>query len=417
MFTKLVDVVAEMGDERLVQHLRELEARRREVEAETAIALAELDRRKTYRSDGHATMWGFLRVAAGWSDRECRERMRIARLVETYRDAGELLIDAQASVANIAELGRGFANPRCGDDIEPVIGTLLTEACRMEHDDFKVLVRRWEKLADADGSHRDAQANHEARNAHGGVWDGVGHLAAEWGEADGLANREIFERFCETEFRADWEACVAEHGDAACTELLQRTDAQRRADAVTAIFHRAASTPKGARRPEPVLNVFIDHRTHTDLLIEQQLLPERFVDPFEFGEPVVTDRRCETEHGDPVDPRTALQIALEGHVRFVVTDDTGVPIRWGRERRLFEGAARDAVMSLGHRCTQPGCRVRSRRSQADHTRAWSNGGRTDPNNGGPKCRKHNLLGNHGYTTQRDDRGRWHTYRPDGTEIY
>ena len=403
-------------DEALVRRLRELETERRRVEADTAAALAELDARKVYRADGHASMWGLLRVVVGWSDRECRERMRVARLVTTFPDAGELLHDAQASVANVTEIARGFANPRCGGDIEAVIGTLFTEATRMEHDDFKLVVRRWEKLADVDGSHRDAQVNHEARNAHAVVWSGVGQLAAQWGEADGLANREIFERFCDVEFRADWEACVAEHGDAACKELLIRTDAQRRADALTAIFAAAASTPKGSRRPVPVLNVLIDHQTFDDLLIEQQFVPERFIDPFESGTPLVVDRRCETEHGDPIDPKTALQIALEGHIRFVIMNDEGVPIRWGRERRLFEGAARGAVMLQSHRCTAPGCRVRSRRSQADHTRPWADGGGTDPDNGNPKCRKHNLLGNHGYTTRRDKRGRWSTFRPDGTEI-
>ena len=46
----------------------------------------------------------------------------------------------------------------------------------------------------------------------------------------------------------------------------------------------------------------------------------------------------------------------------------------------------------------------------------ADGGGTDPDNGNPKCRKHHLLGNHGYTTRRDKRGRWSTFRPDGTEI-
>lgn len=123
-----------------------------------------------------------------------------------------MLCDAQAPVANVAEIARGFANPRCCHAIESVLGTLMTEACRMEFDDFARVVRRWEKLADVDGAHRDAQADHERRNAHCVVWDGVGHLAAQWGEVEGLANREILQRFCEAEFHTDWEATVARHG-------------------------------------------------------------------------------------------------------------------------------------------------------------------------------------------------------------
>ena len=111
-----------------------------------------------------------------------------------------------------------------------------------------------------------------------------------------------------------------------------------------------------------------------------------------------------------------LQLALEGYVRFVIHDDTGIPIRWGRRRRLFTGAARDAVLSLSSRCTHPGCRVRARRSQADHTLDYARGGPTDPANGNPRCPRHNRLKNHGYTVHRDRQGHWHTYRPDGTEI-
>jgi hypothetical protein len=60
--------------------------------------------------------------------------------------------------------------------------------------------------------------------------------------------------------------------------------------------------------------------------------------------------------------------------------------------------------------------VRARRSQADHTTDYAQGGPTDPANGGPRCRRHNQIKNHGYTVHRDGRGNWHTYRPDGSEI-
>ena len=85
----------------------------------------------------------------------------------------------------------------------------------------------------------------------------------------------------------------------------------------------------------------------------------------------------------PIDPDTALRVILEGLVRFVIHDDAGVPIHWGREKRLFTGAAREAVMSLFHRCTHPGCRVRAGRCEADHLIDWQHGGETRPDNGGP----------------------------------
>ena len=90
-----------------------------------------------------------------------------------------------------------------------------------------------------------------------------------------------------------------------------------------------------------------------------------------------------------VNPDHVLRILLEGYVRFVIQNDEGVPIKWGRLRRLFKGAARDAVLSLSPRCTTPGCRVRSRRCEANHLHEYCEGGSTDPDNGGPGCDRHN----------------------------
>ena len=239
--------------------LRELEDDRRRIEAETATLLAELDARRVFRVDGHGSMWGMLRASVRWSDRECRERMRIARLLRDFPDVAELMADSRLPVANVAAIARGYANPRCGPEIVDVLGTLVTEAQRREYDDVDKLVRTWERLADVDGAHRDAATNHQNRTASCVVWDGVGHLQATFGEVDGVANREIFDRFLQREWDIDWAAVVAEHGDHANFLFMPRTPGQRRADALTAIFRAAASTPPGAKAPKPVLNVFVDY--------------------------------------------------------------------------------------------------------------------------------------------------------------
>ena len=287
----------------------------------------------------------------------------------------------------------------------------------MEHDDFKRLPARWELLADADGAHRDRESSHEHRNAHVVTWQGVTTIAGQWGDLEGAVIQEIFERQVDAEFRFDWDATVAKFGDKASKSLLPRSDAQRRADAVTAIFTRAASTPPGSKPPEPVVNIVIDHHSWTDLMTLAGLFPEHHTDPFETRGQLVSELRCETDQGELIDPYLVLQASLEGHVRFVMLNDTGIPIRWGRKRRLFQGAVRDAVRTLGYRCFHPGCRVRSRRCHIDHTTEWQHGGETDPTNGGPTCPRHNRLKHHRrYTVHRDPHGHWHTYRPDGTEI-
>jgi hypothetical protein len=414
-FEELSDEIESLDLDDVVRMLRENEGRRRALEAENALLLARVERDKAYRSDGHASIFGLLRSALSWSESECRSRTQLARLVDEHPAVGEALFEAWVGVANAGSIARAFANPRCGDRIDSVIGTFLTEAQRMEHGDFKRLPERWQLLTDPGtaGEHVDAHAN---RSAHFGILDDKGTFACEWGLLDAARNREVFDRFLEAEFEADWAWTVEHHGDQASPALMPRTAQQRAADAATAMIQRAAAVPPGSRPPSATAVVHIDWRTFNDFMIEAGLFPERQVDPFEDPTPLVSKLRCETGDGILIDPESALRVLLEGHVRFVVESDEGIPIHWGRDRRLYTGAARDAVMSLFPRCIYPGCIVRAGRSDADHTVEWQHGGETCPDNGGPMCPRHNRLKSHGYTVHRDRHGHWHTYRPDGTEI-
>jgi hypothetical protein len=131
----------------------------------------------------------------------------------------------------------------------------------------------------------------------------------------------------------------------------------------------------------------------------------------------IVDRRCETTGGILLDPDDVIAAAMAGHVRRVVFDSAGVVIDMGRKRRLFTGAAREAVLLQSGRCIWPGCCLPSGRCQADHEQEWvAHHGATRPGNGSPLCGRHNRWKNRGFRTRRDTNGNWHTYRPDGTEI-
>ena len=117
----------------------------------------------------------------------------------------------------------------------------------------------------------------------------------------------------------------------------------------------------------------------------------------------------------PVDPFTALAAAVTGHVRRVVMDAKSVVIDMSRTQRLYRGSARIAALLQGLRCTWPGC-GRSTRIHIDHIDEWHDDGVTDQANAGRECNPHNQFKSTGYHVYRDEHGRWHTYRPDGTEI-
>jgi hypothetical protein len=51
-----------------------------------------------------------------------------------------------------------------------------------------------------------------------------------------------------------------------------------------------------------------------------------------------------------------------------------------------------------------------------HLVEWALGGQTSAANSGLLCERHHTKVHHGFRVERDTAGRWHTYRPDGTEI-
>ena len=409
------DAVVAAPDHELDWQLRELEARRRAMAAQEAVLLAEAERRKLFRNDSHASIWGMLRADLEWSDAECRSRMRVARLCDRFPEALDTLATGAASVANVAEIARGFANPRCGEQIEEVLGQLLNDAARLEHFEMRERVRRWEILADTDGAHRQAGIDHESRNAHVTEFAGIVSVAAHLAGVDGAELKEIFERFADAEFDTDWEEAKARFGDEVSRSLLARTDAQRRADALLTIFRTAAGAAPGTKWLKPVVNVLVDQRTFEDHLALLGLFPARYVDPWEHALPLLRERRCETDTGVALTPAEVFQAALAGYIRFQIVNAAGQVTHQTSKQRLFAGPVREAVMQLAARCTHPGCRVR-RKLQADHLVPHSRGGPTATTNGGPGCGRHNRdRYTRGYTVRRDRIG-WHTYRPDGTEI-
>jgi hypothetical protein len=414
-FEELRGEVDGLDVEAAMQRVREIEGRQRRDEAELGLLLTHLKTRKAHKHDGHATIFGWLRASLGWSDAECRRHTRIARLIADQPVVGESLFESWVSVANIASVARAHANPRCTARFSRVLGSFLYEAERSEHHELRTAVDRWVTINDPLARHRHA-ASHHHRTAHFRFGTAGASLTATWGALDAARNQQVFEKFLDSEFQTDWAAARATHGEQASAATLTRTAEQRAADALSAIFRAAAAVAPGSRTPITVTNLHVDWHTFEEWMFRHQLFPERHVDPFDDPTPLIAGRRCETGNGTLIDPDTMMRQMLEGYVRFIVLDDTGVPIKMGRTRRLFTGAARDAVISLSDRCTHPGCRIQASRCQADHLTPWCQGGETDPSNGGPKCGTHNRLRNHGYISRRDRQRRWHTHRPDGSEI-
>ena len=84
------------------------------------------------------------------------------------------------------------------------------------------------------------------------------------GWLDPIGNATVTEALRRIEqelFDADWQQAKAEHGDTVTADRLWRTPAQRRADALVEMAHRAATAPADGKRPGPLVIVHTDAGT------------------------------------------------------------------------------------------------------------------------------------------------------------
>jgi hypothetical protein len=345
--------------------VRRLEVLRRRLDHGTDLTVGHLDSSAAFSADGHKTAKGALKAIGRLSGPEAHGRVQTSRaprrlpLVEAAYGRGDIPTE------HVRAIARAVSNPRVAAWVPDADPIFAHHAATLGYDDFVAALRQWEALADADGADQASEQSHQRRNAtlHESAIDGTFRLEGGFGAFQGAAMAEIFERYETAELHADWAAAREVHGDEARVEHLERTPAQRRADA---IFRRAAAADGAS--PEPLINIVIDQDTFEDELRRTagQDVP---VDPNQD----LDGRRCHTLDGTPVRPAEAVAAALLGHVRRVVLDAAGTVIDLGRKRRLFTGSARDAAFLQallrgpgGLGCLWPGCDGRGSCLQVDH---------------------------------------------------
>ena len=78
---------------------------------------------------------------------------------------------------------------------------------------------------------------------------------------------------------------------------------------------------------------------------------------------------------------------------------------------------RRAVENRDRHCVFAGCHAPTHWCDIHHVLEWMlDDGPTSVDNGALLCERHHTKVHHGFRVTRLPDGRWHTYRPDGTEI-
>lgn len=413
-YQELVDTVGSMSACERTERFRELVLLERQIAAEKAAIVAEVDHLSDYRRDGHRSVAGWIRANANPAEGTVRDLRRVSTLCNADPGVGDELLSGRIGPDQAAELGRAFSNPRCGDELSESLDLLLEHANGLNFHEFHQVVKRWEVLADLDGAHEDRGHNIEARRAAvvAGA-DGLDISATGGTALDAAEMAAIFNNFVDAEFKKDLEELKARLGPDAPSAELARTDAQRRFDALVTLFRTAGNSPLD-NTPAPLeINVVVDQHTYETALGAHHLADE----PTDLLPPGPVDARCHTDRGTPLLPDDTVLATFGGWIRRVVINSQNVVINRGRRTRGFTGDAGDAARLLATTCDLPGCTVPEHRSQVDHLTEWHELGETNQDKAGIACGPQNRHKHRArWTARRDCNGRLRIQRADGTWI-
>lgn len=292
----------------------------------------------------------------------------------------EALARGEIDLAHARLLGRLW-RPNIAELFDRDTHLFLDKARTVSFARFEEFLVEWLRYADPDRAQADAERVRKNRALY---ISRVGDQIAMDLNTDTLTGGvilNVLRHFERRLFIEDWQAAREIHGDDVCLELLGRTPAQRRHDAMelaleTAYNHDTAGTG------EPLVNVIVDRETLDREIQRFCGLPR---DPDAAFDP---DSRCTLADGTPISPDRALYMAFRGHMARTVFDGEGRIIDMGRRTRFFTGALKAALIIRDRTCRHPGCEIPATWCQADHRRPWNLGGPTTLANGQMLCAYH-----------------------------
>jgi hypothetical protein len=385
------------------------EGLRRAADAAAVSVAGHLDQIQPFRALGFFNTTAYLKHRVQLSGQEAYQRVQMARQCPVLDRWIAGLAAGLIGTAQFRLMARIASNQRIQPD-RLVFGSLelWCDALDCSFAEFERRALLWESLADPVGALAKAERAIARRSVSLTFLDTGGwSLQGRLDDIGGAEFNEVFAHFVDVEWRNDWREAtdrLGESGAAVTMADLRRTEAQRRCDALIAMARSAAANGSGVTAG-PTVNFLIDHDTVRSIILDEPIDPARYRD--------VVSR---TTSGIPAHPRSIVNCAMWAHVRRVVTDAASVVIDMGRRSRLFTGPAREAIMLLEDECAWIGCDRPTTWCDADHSLGWKGQGPTAPNNGGPLCRRHNVVKEQGYRVIRAPDGTWHTYAPSGDEI-
>lgn len=332
------------------------------LDAVVAEVAARVDASKVWANDGSTTCAGWLGRAAHRDRSECAAVLRRGRQLRDMPLAEEVHLAGRISARHVRMLAAArTAAPESYADDE---AWLVARACELSFADFAKVINYWRQCAAPDDAEHDALARYRKRRLNmGSGLDGTGFADVAFEPIGYATFSEALRRIERELWEADWADARQRLGPAATKADLDRSDAQRRYDALIEMARRSAAGPADARTPRPLVTVHVDHET-------------------------LVGRVCELSTGTVVTPGEVLPLLVDADLERAVFDTPSRLLDLGRAARFFAGGTRRAVEITRPKCAHGTCQIPSELCDIHHTVPWERGGPTIQDNGEPRCPTH-----------------------------
>jgi hypothetical protein len=383
------EVLADLPDARIEEDFAELQRAGELLEVERLRRLAEIERRATFRRDGHlsAASWLAAEFKVGWG--AAREQVRVAGALEEMPKTREALDAGDVSMSAVRVLvAARQADPSMFQESEKE----LVEAARIHSmNDLQRVTAYWRQAIEQQHALESDEKVRARRRLHASVsFLGMvrvdGDLDPETGETLLTALRAVL----------DAESKASRVGED------DRTPAQRRADALGEICRQwldSGERPSvGGEKPHVTVTIGVD------------ALRDVAAGKGSGG-------TSELDHVGPVDPGVARRLACDASIRRVVMAGASEPLDVGRRTPVIPPGMRRAVIVRDRHCRFPGCDRPHTWCDVHHVVHWADGGPTAMQNLLLLCRRHHRMVHPpgGFRLELFD-GRPVFRRPDGTVL-
>jgi hypothetical protein len=371
----------------VLDHTRRLLRARNRLEAQLARAVREGELTQAAEADGQVSMQSWLRGHARLSGAAAHRQVAVGRALEALPAvaagfaAGRLTAEQVTAIAPVARAENLAAAQAQGVEVAEVDALLAQTAATRPYAELRQVVHHYLARLDPDGPEPDPTE---------------GRRLSIVRHADGSRTG-----------RFDLDPVGGEKVEAVLESLLQ------------------ANRPTGdtRTRSQQLADAFVQWADNTlaagDLPILRTVKPHvvATINLDDFADPATGPGAARTGFGARISAARARWLACDGNITRIVIGPEGQPLNLGRTKRVFPPHIRTALDVRDEGCVFTGCFAPTHWCDAHHVLEWVlHDGPTSVDNGALLCERHHTKVHHGFRIERQPDGRWHTFRPDGTQI-